>query len=266
MAAAAYAATTITVRRHRVGGTSCPNTSEALLNDNVVTTSVRMLPQAPVTDFAFDDTGTAPNQYRLKLQWADDPGLAFYRYCTGTSATGTFNCPSSLWLPRTYQYFNLPTVASTPTYYRTIACDAERVCSGKSNAYVHMQRGQVSWVWNFTFAYRRTASEVKLQMVNTSAYGEPLWVKLHALGGPAANDQIVPGLDICSKNAPGAGPISAPAVVPRSAFATNTISVQNHVLGDLVASSCALADTNPDDHTNDGDLGTWTGQLEDPGP
>lgn len=265
--AGAVTASQLTVRRFRFGGSSCPNNDGTLWNDLVDTRTIRSLPAPPTVDFVFDDTGTSPNVYRMRLDWSDDPSTAWSRYCGGQSATGTSTCSASLWLLKTFQYFNLPSTSATPTYYRAQSCDVERVCSSKSTDYVQMQRGPLSYVWNYTFAYRRTATQVKLQMVNTSMYfTASLWVKLHALDGPAANHQIVAGLDVCSRNNPGQGPISAPATVQRSLFTTNTITLQNHSLGDISAADCVAADTTPTNHANDGDLGTFSGQLDDPSP
>lgn len=246
---------TISVSRVAYGGSACPIGPGHAIDppDHVLVSSVRAAPVAPsAVDFTMTDTGAAPNVYRVKMDWPNDPNVYAYKLCTSANNV-TYSC--FIPLVASTLHASLP---SSATHYRFQACDEDWVCSDRSPDYVRVHR-VVSGGWNFTVAHRSADDVVKLQMLNTSAYlGWPLWVKLHVLNGT----DVLPSLELCVRNAAGQGPISAPVGAPRSTFTSNTIGIENHALGQAGAASCSAADSTPDVHTSDGNLVDTTSGLD----
>jgi hypothetical protein len=240
-------APTLVVARH-AGGVDC--TDHGVHNTNVSQQlPVRQRPAAPTgLDIFMDMTGTGINLWRTTLEWPDDPNVGWYRYCSSSvnGLTGPFSCPPSIVFRKSFQVFNQPSSPGVPMFYRLAACDVDFYCSSLSTEYIGMLRSTSSG--EFTVVYRRNAATVKFLMKNHSWYGIPLWVKLHAQHGTA------PEMNVCSRDNPGDGPVSASVEVARD-LSASTLNVLRHPIGDFFATTCAAADTTPNDHSGDTSVG-----------
>lgn len=265
MPAASVTSPQLTVSLHTSGGPSCPNDAYHVPHEPGVTAAVRQMAAPAQFDFSIDDTGTSPNQYRTKLQWADDPNASHYRYCTASSVPGTFSCPPSQYIRRTFQYVNFPAAGTGPKYLRAIACDVDNFCSPMTPEYVQHQRASYSYFWNFAFVYLRPATlgeNVRFQFANFSNYlGAPLALKLHVLkSATLAEGEIVAGMDTCALTSPG---VSGVGSAPLSSFGTSptVLTVWNHYSADPPIDSACTSGTG---HASDGDLGHWSGAMSSP--